>query len=87
MSRLGLDVIASTGVVTGNGDIYGEGQYTGTPPTADGHEAPLPIYPQPTDLPPDIAESLRQIDRQYRRDTLLFGLGCVVLGIFLGAPL
>lgn len=38
-----------------NADLYGEGQWTGTPATADGSQAPLPVYPQPTDLPlPDL---------------------------------
>ncbi|WP_162434582.1 hypothetical protein [Pseudoxanthomonas koreensis] len=30
-----------------NADLYGEGQWTGTPATADGSRAPLPEYPQP----------------------------------------
>lgn len=51
MNRLGLESTACTGVVKGNADLYGEGQYEGQPPTADGHAAPLPVYPQPSDLP------------------------------------
>ncbi len=55
----GLDVVDSTGVVTGNADLHGEGTYTGTPATADGSKAPLPlIYPLPEDLPDPKREAL-----------------------------
>ena len=47
MNRLGLTVIEHQ-----NADLYGEGQWTGTPDTADGHAAPLPEYPGKGDLPP-----------------------------------
>ena len=58
MNRLGLESTACTGVVKGNADLYGEGQYEGQPPTADGHAAPLPVYPQPSDLPNPKVEAL-----------------------------
>ncbi|MBO9717490.1 MAG: hypothetical protein J7507_11960 [Pseudoxanthomonas sp.] len=44
----GLDVVDSTGVVTGNADLPGTGVFEGVPETADGHAAPLPIYPLPS---------------------------------------
>lgn len=42
----GMEVIA-----LGNAEI-GIGTFEGQPATADGHAAPLPEYPQRTDLPP-----------------------------------
>lgn len=54
MNRHGLEVIE-----LGNADVFGEGQYVGTPDTADGHAAPLPIYPLPTDLPPSPIARIR----------------------------
>lgn len=43
----GLDVIHHN-----NADLVGTGVSEGQPSTADGHAAPLPEYPQRTDLPP-----------------------------------
>lgn len=56
MNRLGLTVIEHQ-----NADLYGEGQWTGTPDTADGHAAPLPVYPQPSDLPSPSLLALRDV--------------------------
>lgn len=40
------------GAVNGGSDLEcAEQGWTNTPPTADGHEAPLPIYPTKQDLP------------------------------------
>lgn len=48
----GLEVTDCTGVVKGNADLEcAEQGWTNTPETADGHAAPLPIYPQKSDLP------------------------------------
>lgn len=41
----GLEATDCTGVVKGNADLQDQGQWSGTPATADGHEAPLPGYP------------------------------------------
>lgn len=73
MSR-GLDVIEHD-----NADLWGEGAWTGTPATADGHSAPLPVYPQPADLP-DLAEQIREADKQFRFAAALFGGGCMLAG-------
>ncbi len=70
MNRPRLEVLE-----LGNADLYGEGQYTGTPATADGHAAPLPIYPIPEDLPPDpLPDALRAMARSNGGDLLLFGV-------------
>ena len=48
----GLDSTDCTGVVKGNSDLDCCDQgWSNTPDTADGHAAPLPVYPQPSDLP------------------------------------
>lgn len=52
MNRLGLRVTDCTGVDIGNSDLdYAEQGWTNTPATADGRDAPLPTYPQQSDLP------------------------------------
>ena len=52
MNRLGLESTDCTGVMTGNSDLDCCDQgWSNTPDTADGHAAPLPVYPQPPDLP------------------------------------
>lgn len=53
MNRLGLESTDCTGVMTGNSDLDCCDQgWSNTPDTADGHAAPLPVYPQQADLPP-----------------------------------
>lgn len=55
MNRLGLESTDCTGVMTGNSDLDCCDQgWSGVPKTADGHAAPLPVYPQPSDLPADL---------------------------------
>lgn len=44
MTTTGLDLL-----LLGNADLLDTGVWTGTPATADGRNAPLPIYPQPED--------------------------------------
>lgn len=55
MNRLGLESTDCTGVMTGNSDLDCCDQgWANTPDTADGHAAPLPVYPQKSDLPADL---------------------------------
>lgn len=80
MGRPNLEVLE-----LGNADLYGEGQWTGTPDTADGHAAPLPEYPSKDDLPPDpVPDALRELAAERGRDLLLFGAGCGFGGFLLG---
>lgn len=72
MNRLGLEVLS-----LGNADLYGEGQWTGTPETADGSAAPIGAYPKPEDLP--------QLSNEPRAFLIGLGLGalCMAVAVFL----
>ena len=72
MSRLGLSVIEHA-----NADLYGEGQWTGTPETADGSKAPLPDD--------ELRRALDSIDRQAKGAWLAWGATCALAGFALGA--
>lgn len=83
----GMDVVDSTGVLTGNADLEcAEQGWSNMPPTADGHAAPLPIYPTPEDMPPDpvIRDALREMASSRGGDLLIFGAGCGFGGFLLG---
>lgn len=86
MNRLGLESTDCTGVMTGNSDLDCCDQgWSNTPDTADGHAAPLPVYPSKDDLPPDpVPDALRDMAMERGRDLLLFGAGCGVGGFLLG---
>ena len=84
MNRLGLESTYCTGVLTGNSDLDCCDQgWSNTPDTADGHAAPLPVYPQPTDLPNPKVEALKDV----AAIVAFLALGGVGGWLLRGAPL
>lgn len=79
VNRLGLESTDCTGVMTGNSDLDCCDQgWSNTPDTADGHAAPLPVYPQPSDLPSPSLLALRDVAA-----LVVAGLLGYALGVFL----